>query len=202
MLESNPDIHENDTTASAAFILYTPPSSKNGERIFFNHEALQILSLVQPVMTKDNLDPKFLSHLCSNWTRLIKKQLVDENIEKKDFESKPFYLDTITSYRRKYVVKGVILWSYNGQKSNRSYIFILQRFVPEDINLLKIFCKYQLSPREQEIVKLLLQGEGNKQIAYSLELSSNTIKSYMKLLMRKMGVNSRAGIMAVILTET
>jgi DNA-binding CsgD family transcriptional regulator len=202
MLESNLELIDNDTLSSTAFIFYIPSSSKKSEKIFYNQDALQILSLMKPAIIKEKLDPRFLSSLCSNWAKLIQNSQISKNIEKKDFESKPFYLDTITSYRRRYVVKGAILWSYDGQRTDRSYVFILQRFVPEDINLLKIFRKYQLSHREQEIIRLLLHGESNKQIAYSLGLSSNTIKSYMKLLMRKMGISSRAGIMGVILTDT
>ena len=55
--------------------------------------------------------------------------------------------------------------------------------------------------REQEIVRLLLTGGGNKEIAHRLRLSENTIKGYMKLLMRKLGVNNRAGIIAALLME-
>ena len=34
-----------------------------------------------------------------------------------------------------------------------------------------------------------------------LRLSENTIKGYMKLLMRKLGVNNRAGIVTALLME-
>ena len=44
-------------------------------------------------------------------------------------------------------------------------------------------------------------GPGTRQIADRLRLSENTIKGYMKLLMRKLGVNNRAGIVAALLVE-
>ena len=48
---------------------------------------------------------------------------------------------------------------------------------------------------------MLLAGAANKEIADRLRLSENTIKGYMKLLMRKLGVNNRAGIIAALLVE-
>ncbi len=62
-----------------------------------------------------------------------------------------------------------------------------------------IFRRLNLSPREQEIVRMLLAGSSNKEIAGSLGISLNTVKGYMKLLSRKLGVNNRAGIIAAVL---
>ncbi|MBU2227218.1 MAG: LuxR C-terminal-related transcriptional regulator [Proteobacteria bacterium] len=77
----------------------------------------------------------------------------------------------------------------------------MERASAESANLSMIFRKYKLSVREQEIVRLLLAGGSNKEIAHRLRLSENTIKGYMKLLMRKLGVNNRAGIIAALLVE-
>jgi DNA-binding CsgD family transcriptional regulator len=67
------------------------------------------------------------------------------------------------------------------------------------MNLSMIFRKLKLAPREQEIVRLLLGGSSNKEIAGSLGISLNTVKGYMKLLSRKLGVSSRAEIIALVL---
>jgi len=77
----------------------------------------------------------------------------------------------------------------------------MERASAESANLSMIFRRYKLSVREQEIVRLLLAGGSNKEIAYRLRLSENTIKGYMKLLMRKLGVNNRAGIISALLVE-
>ena len=49
--------------------------------------------------------------------------------------------------------------------------------------------KFNLSPREKELLQLICNGRTVKEIAYDLELSKNTVQSYMKQLMRKMEVN-------------
>jgi DNA-binding NarL/FixJ family response regulator len=52
----------------------------------------------------------------------------------------------------------------------------------------------QLSPREVQIVQLLLKAKSNKEIAAELELSDKTIKHYMTNLMRKLGVRNRVEV--------
>lgn len=52
----------------------------------------------------------------------------------------------------------------------------------------------QLSRREQEVLRLLLQGKANKVIAHQLSLSTKTIETHRAHIMRKLGVNSLAGL--------
>lgn len=49
--------------------------------------------------------------------------------------------------------------------------------------------KFNLSPREKELLQLVCNGRTIKEAAGDLALSISTIQSYMKQLMRKMGVN-------------
>ncbi len=49
---------------------------------------------------------------------------------------------------------------------------------------------WRLSPREFELVQLLIKGYHNKEIATQLGLSCRTVESYRKNTMRKMRVNS------------
>ena len=71
---------------------------------------------------------------------------------------------------------------------NRAYIgdsikdAFLQSQLFEDV-------KFNLSPREKELLQLICNGRTIKEIAYDLELSRNTVQSYMKQLMGKMEVN-------------
>lgn len=48
-----------------------------------------------------------------------------------------------------------------------------------------------LSDRELEILKLVLLGKANKQIAHELSLSPETIKTHMKSIFSKMKVSGR-----------
>jgi len=48
-----------------------------------------------------------------------------------------------------------------------------------------------LTPREIQVLTQIAQGKTNYEIAAALYLSENTIKSYIRMLYRKIGVTSR-----------
>ena len=48
-----------------------------------------------------------------------------------------------------------------------------------------------LTPRERDILLLLADGLGNKQIAARLGISTNTVKTHLELLFEKLDVSSR-----------
>ncbi|MBM3134767.1 MAG: response regulator transcription factor [Chloroflexi bacterium] len=52
----------------------------------------------------------------------------------------------------------------------------------------------RLSPREQEVLKLLARGYTNQQVADQLYLSVKTVETYKARLMEKLGLRSRADI--------
>jgi len=54
--------------------------------------------------------------------------------------------------------------------------------------------KFQLTLRETEILQHLLKGWTNKEIAFALGVSEQTVKEHMKHLMCKAGVTTRTGI--------
>jgi DNA-binding NarL/FixJ family response regulator len=56
-----------------------------------------------------------------------------------------------------------------------------------------------LTDRELEVLQLLVKGRSNKEIAVSLTLSEDTVKTHLKTLFSKLGVNDRtqAAIQAV-----
>ena len=57
-----------------------------------------------------------------------------------------------------------------------------------------------LSPREREIVDLLVLGRSNKEMADQLCLSSDTIKAHLQHIFRKIGVSSRLEAVVFFLT--
>jgi DNA-binding NarL/FixJ family response regulator len=46
-------------------------------------------------------------------------------------------------------------------------------------------------PRQLAVLRFLLQGKANKEIARALELEESTIKVHVRLIMRKLGVTNR-----------
>ena len=55
----------------------------------------------------------------------------------------------------------------------------------------RLFEKYNISSREQEIIQLVLKGKSNKEIEDSLYISLPTVKSHIYSTYRKMGVKNR-----------
>lgn len=65
----------------------------------------------------------------------------------------------------------------------------------------KINHRIKLSPRERAIAKLVAQGLDNKSIAKSLNISPWTVATYLRRIFSKLGVTSRAAMIARILEE-
>jgi two-component system, LuxR family, response regulator FixJ len=56
-----------------------------------------------------------------------------------------------------------------------------------------------LTPREREIMELVVQGLANKQMAYQLGLSEKTIETHRSRVMKKMSVDSVAELVRMVL---
>jgi DNA-binding NarL/FixJ family response regulator len=57
----------------------------------------------------------------------------------------------------------------------------------------------RLSPREQQVLRLVAEGKTTKDIASLLELGLQTVRTYRKALMKKTGVTNVAGLTQVAL---
>lgn len=194
-----------------AFIFYRPQSKISSELVFFNDEVRRILSFAYLQSDPDlkvvpELDTSCVSSLCSKWADSLETHLKQGT--PKQAEPGGGYLEIFQSYRRRYAVRGILLNKAPSDKSrssahkkDKNYLFILERISLEEPTVTILFRQKNLSRREQQIARYLLQGYGNKDIASNLGLSQNTIKGYMKLLMRKLGVNSRSGIIALLLAK-
>ncbi|GAB3729414.1 hypothetical protein GCM10027598_50780 [Amycolatopsis oliviviridis] len=55
-----------------------------------------------------------------------------------------------------------------------------------------------LSPREHEVARMVGRGYTNKQIAGVLEISLNTVSAHMRRIFTKLGVGSRAAMVAAL----
>lgn len=55
-----------------------------------------------------------------------------------------------------------------------------------------------LSPREIEVLRLVVRGEPNKRIARQLGVSENTVKTYLRRSYRKLGCSTRSAAAAIV----
>jgi DNA-binding CsgD family transcriptional regulator len=61
--------------------------------------------------------------------------------------------------------------------------------------------EHRLTPREQEAVTLLANGLTNKEISARMGVSVNTVKAFLRSVMLKFDVTTRAGIVGRLLQE-
>jgi DNA-binding CsgD family transcriptional regulator len=61
--------------------------------------------------------------------------------------------------------------------------------------------KFHITDREQEVLGFLLEGLTSKEIAGRMKISPNTVKSFLRLVMMKMGVSTRSGIVGKAMTS-
>lgn len=55
----------------------------------------------------------------------------------------------------------------------------------------------QLTPRELQVLRLVVEGKSSKEIAVMLNLGVETVRSYRKTMMKKLGINNVAGLIQV-----
>jgi DNA-binding CsgD family transcriptional regulator len=60
----------------------------------------------------------------------------------------------------------------------------------------------QLSPRQRDVLRLLIQGKPYKVIARDLSLASGTVHGHLHMLYLKLGVNSQHELMAKLMQPT
>ncbi len=71
---------------------------------------------------------------------------------------------------------------------------LLQRIQRGDLNTHDESPLDSLSPRELQVLRLVAEGKTSKDIAVLLDLGLQTVRSYRKTMMKKLGVNNVAGL--------
>jgi len=77
-------------------------------------------------------------------------------------------------------------------------VLVFERRPSSAIAMSEVSSQFGLTPREQETIQLLLQGLTSKEIAERMKISPNTVKAFLRLVMVKMGVSTRSGIIGKI----
>ncbi|RPH61933.1 MAG: LuxR family transcriptional regulator [Acidobacteria bacterium] len=75
-------------------------------------------------------------------------------------------------------------------------VVMLEREPRQQVDITQWSDEFQLTSRERETVKLLMRGLTSKEIAQEMNISPNTVKSFLKLVMAKVGVSNRTGLVA------
>jgi DNA-binding CsgD family transcriptional regulator len=98
------------------------------------------------------------------------------------------------SGRRRYLLRAFYLESRIQQPLQPAYALLMERGHHALMELAHLSTHYDLTNREIETVRLLLGGLTSKEIASHMKISPNTVKVFLRQIMLKMGVTTRAGI--------
>jgi DNA-binding CsgD family transcriptional regulator len=86
--------------------------------------------------------------------------------------------------------------------SQSSLAVLFERRSSGSLSLPQVAQKYHLTVREQQVLEFLRQGLTSKEIADRMGISANTVKAFLRLIMVKMGVSTRSGILGKAITST
>lgn len=98
------------------------------------------------------------------------------------------------SGRRIYSCRGFPVNGMANGDAKASLAVLLERGSAKPASLAHPFERFHLTTREEEVAHFLLQGLTSKQISARMQISPNTVKSFLHLIMIKMGVSTRSGI--------
>ncbi len=150
-----------------------------------NAEVLQILTFPDRPEKIHNLESWLANKIRSNlMERRSRSGLVGEfQSARRTYLCRSFPLDLAPNHK-------------NG--SGGLLIVMLERKSNEAVTIAEISERFGRTAREQETVQFLLEGFTSKEIAQRMKISPNTVKAFIRLVMVKMSVSTRSGIIGKI----
>jgi len=146
-----------------------------------NDPALQILCF--PTETDRVKQPKILL------TDRIRTTLVDHK-----HRDRKVFVHEFQSGKRRYVCKTFQVNCNGNSYLHPVFAVLLERTAAGSLNCGELSERFGLTMRECETVEYLLQGLTSKEIATRMNISPNTVKAFLRLVMVKMKVSTRSGI--------
>ena len=157
--------------------------------VLFNAEAIEILSYPDKLANLTHSDVLLAAKIRSS---LVSRQVHGES---------PFVTE-LRSGRRRYSCRAFFLNSCAKQPSHPSIAVLLERGPSGLVALSQVSRQFNLTQREREALEYLLQGLTSKAIANRMNISPNTVKAFLRMIMIKMGVSSRSEVVIkIIMTQ-
>lgn len=103
----------------------------------------------------------------------------------------------LVSGKRTYIYQTRLLEGVNAPEG-ATIAIVLERNSRRNENARRICDRYKLTPREREALMLLAEGLTSKEIAQRMDISAHTVKGFVHLIMLKLGVTTRSGIVGKI----
>lgn len=107
----------------------------------------------------------------------------------------PGFSVELRSGRRRFVCRSFRLDAGGDPAERRPVALIIERAQRPCLDVSQAAARFRLTPRERQALSLLVQGLTNKEIAGRMGISPNTVKTFLRMTMGKMGVSSRVGLL-------
>jgi DNA-binding CsgD family transcriptional regulator len=105
------------------------------------------------------------------------------------------FVKEFKSGKRRYICKSLPVACNGNDSPQPAFAVLLERDTANSHSALaEISAQFGLTQRECETVEFLLQGLTSKEIATRMNISANTVKAFVRLIMVKMNVSTRSGI--------
>jgi DNA-binding CsgD family transcriptional regulator len=166
-------------TSTAGLILF----DEQHRIVYKNSEALRILTYPDP-LKKGAADPP---------SRTLHSLLQVHHSPRAGTSSTDF-----KSGRRRYVSKFFVLVPGAEKSGHASAGILLERAAPRVMDVSAVSRQFGLTRREEQTVELLTLGLTSKEIASRMNISPNTVKAFFRMVMTKMAVSTRSGIVGKI----
>ena len=147
--------------------------------IFLNHEAVQILAYPE------------VSRICDSFERHVEAKI--RSVFASDGST---LLTEFISGRRRYLCRNFPVTSSSTTTAREGVVAILLERSKPQFDGSRIAAQFHLSQRERETMELLVHGFTSKEIANRMRISPNTVKAFLRLIMVKMSVTTRSGLVA------
>jgi DNA-binding CsgD family transcriptional regulator len=133
----------------------------------------------------------------------VQPQALPKEIMDNIRQCKPAALSSLRIYLRigkhEYLCRAYLLEWLNWLASQPMVAVHLAKVSTSNDAVYEATSKYLLTNREQEVLRGISIGLASKTIADRMDISPNTVKAFLRLIMIKMGVSSRSGIVAAML---
>jgi DNA-binding NarL/FixJ family response regulator len=103
--------------------------------------------------------------------------------------------------KHEYSCRACLLQWQNSLSAQPAIAIHLEKVRSSNDAISDVGVKYQLTNREKEVLRGISLGLSSKVMADRMDISPNTVKAFSRLIMIKMGVTTRAGIIANILNR-
>jgi DNA-binding CsgD family transcriptional regulator len=118
--------------------------------------------------------------------------------------SEPFLYSAVvdSSWGLPLSLRGLLLRPNDNRDGNHQYLVLVEMIAENrEIDLERVRTQFNLSDRELEVLKLVVEGCSNQEISEKLFISPYTVKDHIRHLKSKLGVPSRQLLIAAMINR-